>query len=451
MPDGFVQPLDAWRLWLLLDHLGVSRAALLGHSAGGPVIRAMYRLAPRRVWAMIDIDGGAFGQLTLARNLPNDRFSPAAAALYETNKAQMEQLRPHHRGDYPSLVTIQRRLIAYERAKMPPEARAAARKVEKVAKLPVAPPALAAIPDQGKFILCACLQIQTGRGKLRRRLRPGMGPKKLPGTRHPLRADRRSRPLAVAGRPRRLPGYPRTIPGWPRQRRWATSEKKRGTTKRHSSRLMDVPSICFRLTARRSRHRGWPVLEPAYALPDLELALSAKNEGFLRDPALRPVRGRAQPPIRRSTLPHLRCWPLAGSSSSRWPRTDHFPTSATASIGMRRFRIRRCCGCSTDLCSRCTENRWRETPASWVPAARNRLTDDPSVQQSDQVESRVRRPFSPEISSRVNCVRGSLSAKIRPTAEDPETRSRWRPRYQPTATSRPNHPHLLVTPGGGVR
>lgn len=168
VPDGFVDPLDAWRLWLLLDHLKISRTALLGHSAGGAVIRDMYRLAPKRVWAMIDIDGGAFGPLTLARNLPHDRYSPAAAALYEKNKAQMQQLRPHHQGDYPSLVTIQRRLTAYKRSKIPPEARAAARKIEKVVKLPMAPPAPAAIPDQGNFILCPCLQIQTGRGKLRR-------------------------------------------------------------------------------------------------------------------------------------------------------------------------------------------------------------------------------------------------------------------------------------------
>lgn len=168
LPDGFVYPLDAWRLWLLLDHLGVARAALLGHSAGGPVIRAMYRLAPQRVWAMIDVDGAAFGKLTLARNLPNDRFSPAAAALYEKYKAQMQQLRPGHRGDYPSLVTIERRLTAYERSKIPPQARAAARTIDNVAQLPDAPPAPQAIPDQGKFILCPCLQIQTGRGKLRR-------------------------------------------------------------------------------------------------------------------------------------------------------------------------------------------------------------------------------------------------------------------------------------------
>jgi pimeloyl-ACP methyl ester carboxylesterase len=168
VPDGFVHGLDAWRLWLLLDHLKVSRAALLGHSAGGPVIRDMYRLAPRRVWALIDIDGGALGELTLARNLPNDRFSPAAAALYEKHKAQMQQLKPHHQGDYPSLVTIERRLIAYERAKQSPEARAAARQIETVTKLLAAPPAPAAIASEGKYILCPCLQIQTGRGKLRR-------------------------------------------------------------------------------------------------------------------------------------------------------------------------------------------------------------------------------------------------------------------------------------------
>jgi hypothetical protein len=128
----------------------------------------MYRLAPKRVWAMIDIDGSAFGKLTLARLLPNDRFSPAAAALYEKHKAQMQQLRPQHQGDYPSQVTIERRLTAYGRAKIPPAARAAARQIEKIVELPAAPPAPEAIPDEGKFILCPCLQIQTGRGKLRR-------------------------------------------------------------------------------------------------------------------------------------------------------------------------------------------------------------------------------------------------------------------------------------------
>lgn len=168
VPDGFVRPLDPWRLWLLLDHLQVKRAALLGHSAGGPAIRGMYRLAPKRVWAMIDIDGAAFGELTLARNLPNERFSPAAAALYDKHKEQMQQLRPHHRGDYPSLVTIERRMIAYERSRISPAVRAAARKIEQVVQLPTGPPAPAMIPDQDKFIDCPCLEIQTGRGKLRR-------------------------------------------------------------------------------------------------------------------------------------------------------------------------------------------------------------------------------------------------------------------------------------------
>jgi pimeloyl-ACP methyl ester carboxylesterase len=168
VPDGFVVPFDPWRLWLLLDHLQVSRAALLGHSAGGPVIREMYRLAPDRVWALVDVDGGAFGPLTLARTLPNDRYSPIAAALYEKHKEQMQRLRPGHQGDYPSAVTIERRLVAYERSKISPETRAAARKIDQVARLPkprVAPEPIAA---EGKFIRCPCLEIQTGRGKLRR-------------------------------------------------------------------------------------------------------------------------------------------------------------------------------------------------------------------------------------------------------------------------------------------
>jgi pimeloyl-ACP methyl ester carboxylesterase len=168
VPDGFVRPFDAWRLWLLLDHLKISRTALVGHSAGGPVIRTMYRLSPQRVWALIDVDGGAFGPLTLARNLPNDRHSPTAAALYERHKEQMLRLRPHHQGDYPSAITIERRMIAYERSKISPEARAAARKIDNVVQLPPAPPPPTAIADEGKFILCPCLEIQTGRGKLRR-------------------------------------------------------------------------------------------------------------------------------------------------------------------------------------------------------------------------------------------------------------------------------------------
>jgi pimeloyl-ACP methyl ester carboxylesterase len=168
VPDGFVHPFDPWRLWLLLDHLQIRRAALLGHSAGGPVIRSMYRLAPERVWALVDIDGSALGPLTLARNLPNDRYSPTAAALYEKNKAQMLQLKSGHQGDYPSEVTIDRRLTAYKRAQMSPEERAATRTIEKVTRLPAAPPPPAMIADEGKFVLCPCLEIQTGRGKLHR-------------------------------------------------------------------------------------------------------------------------------------------------------------------------------------------------------------------------------------------------------------------------------------------
>src|SRR5204863_7623374 len=44
LTDGLVVPLDARRVWMLLDHLGVKKVALVGHSAGGTLAREIYRL-----------------------------------------------------------------------------------------------------------------------------------------------------------------------------------------------------------------------------------------------------------------------------------------------------------------------------------------------------------------------------------------------------------------------
>ncbi|MGI8423628.1 MAG: alpha/beta fold hydrolase [Chloroflexota bacterium] len=167
LPDGLVHPLDPWRIWLLLDHLGVEDATLVGHSAGGPVVVMMYRLQPQRVRSLVTIDSDAVGPTTMARLLPHDRFSPYAAALYEKRREAMAQLKPHHQGDYPSEVNISHRLVAYERARMSPEERARSRPAPRsVLIIANAPPSPEPIPDIGPFIARPLLVFHTGRGKL---------------------------------------------------------------------------------------------------------------------------------------------------------------------------------------------------------------------------------------------------------------------------------------------
>lgn len=169
LPDGLVHPIDPWRVWLLLDHLSIREAALIGHSAGGTRAAMMYRLQPARVRAYVCIDSQGAGEVKLARKLPNTMFSPEAAALYERHQAEMEQLRPHHRGDYPSRTTLDKRMLAYRRAAMTPEQRGATRNwpTPRAYDIPGnAPPPPSPIAEAGKFIDCPTLVIHTGRGKL---------------------------------------------------------------------------------------------------------------------------------------------------------------------------------------------------------------------------------------------------------------------------------------------
>jgi len=171
LPDGLVCPLTAWDLWLLADHLGVRRLCLIGHSAGGNFVREMYCLAPDRVWALVSIDSSAAvvpGSMILARRLPNSMFSSRAAAMYEANRAAMTQLKPHHRGDYPSAATIRCRRRAYRRQTQTPAERLADMARPEPVTERCAPPRPAPTPvaDVGRFIGCPVLIYQTGRGKL---------------------------------------------------------------------------------------------------------------------------------------------------------------------------------------------------------------------------------------------------------------------------------------------
>ena len=41
-----------------MDHLGIKKAVLVGHSIGSWIIREMYQISPQRVEALVDVDGG---------------------------------------------------------------------------------------------------------------------------------------------------------------------------------------------------------------------------------------------------------------------------------------------------------------------------------------------------------------------------------------------------------
>ena len=171
LTDGLVVPLDPdpWRVWLLLDHLGVKKVALVGHSAGGTLARKIYRLQPERVWAFVNIDSTGTGNTILARDLPAEKLSAQAAALLEQNREAMKKLKLHHSGDYPSPVNIEHRLLGYRRETMTPEERAQTRTWGPplvFAPGPDHPPAPRPIADTGKFITCPVLVFHTGRGKL---------------------------------------------------------------------------------------------------------------------------------------------------------------------------------------------------------------------------------------------------------------------------------------------
>lgn len=166
VPDGLVHPHDAWNTWLLLDHLQIERPMLIGHSAGGRPIRTMALLRPAQVRGLIAIDADVAGPQLLARKLPNERFSPQARALYAARAREMALLRPHHQGDYPSQVTLDRRLHAYTRDGQTPEEKRAARLIPAAPSAVDLPRPAPPTSDPDAPLQPPVLNLITGRGKI---------------------------------------------------------------------------------------------------------------------------------------------------------------------------------------------------------------------------------------------------------------------------------------------
>ena len=100
---------DARDCWALLDHLGLRRAVLIGHSQGACVAEQMLLGRPDRVAAVISEDSAAFGKLKAEiMEMGTDRFDAETLALYEKHKSTLAEFgRPW---EYPSEYNVGRML-----------------------------------------------------------------------------------------------------------------------------------------------------------------------------------------------------------------------------------------------------------------------------------------------------------------------------------------------------
>ena len=152
--------------WALLDHLGIERAVLMGHSSGAGVIRQMYLDSPERVVGLVSIDSVAFGKLTdfaEAEMRPgacidsglSPRFDAQTAALYHKNKATLQRL--GRLWDHPSDLNTGFLVEREERRR---------RNKETWAALPPGPPRSASPPLSGKWCRAPLLVFTAGRGRI---------------------------------------------------------------------------------------------------------------------------------------------------------------------------------------------------------------------------------------------------------------------------------------------
>ena len=117
-PDGLVTAArDARDAWALLDHLGIQRAVLIGHSAGAAVARQMYLTRPQGVEAIVSVDSAAFGKLDFQTGaLGPEGFDAATRALYARHREALAAI--GREWDYPSDFNVDRltRLMRWRRA-----------------------------------------------------------------------------------------------------------------------------------------------------------------------------------------------------------------------------------------------------------------------------------------------------------------------------------------------
>lgn len=117
-PDGPVTLAgDARDAWALLDHLGMRRAVLIGHSAGAAVARQMYLTRSEGVEAIVSVDSAAFGKLDFQTGaLGPERFDQTTRALYARHREALAAM--GREWDYPSDFNVDRltRLMRWRRA-----------------------------------------------------------------------------------------------------------------------------------------------------------------------------------------------------------------------------------------------------------------------------------------------------------------------------------------------
>ena len=117
-PDGSVTlAKDARDAWALLDHLGLDRTVLIGHSAGAAVARQMYLTRPAGVEAIVSVDSAAFGKFDLQGGaFGPERFDAATRALHARHREALAVM--GREWDYPSEFNVNHltRLMRWRRA-----------------------------------------------------------------------------------------------------------------------------------------------------------------------------------------------------------------------------------------------------------------------------------------------------------------------------------------------
>ena len=97
---------DARDVFALLDHLGVKKFVVMGHSQGAFVARQVLLSQPDRVRGVVSVDSGAFGKLSEVRRMGPERFDAKTLALFEKHKATLAEC--DRLWEYPSDYNVAR-------------------------------------------------------------------------------------------------------------------------------------------------------------------------------------------------------------------------------------------------------------------------------------------------------------------------------------------------------